>query len=104
SVTQPAYSHTNDEGWHLVPYHSAAAAFNEVKWFAGMSDSEAFRIRDMGFEISDITPMSTRATSVASATEIESDFSPELVLMVMTDPERENPEFSSTPNRQLSRL
>ncbi|KAL3884910.1 hypothetical protein ACJMK2_025009 [Sinanodonta woodiana] len=36
-----------------------------------MADSEAFRIRDMGFEISDITPMSTRATSVASATEIK---------------------------------
>ncbi|KAL3884717.1 hypothetical protein ACJMK2_024829 [Sinanodonta woodiana] len=54
-----------------------------------MADSEAFRIRDMGFEISDITPMSTRATSVASATEIESDFSPEIILCVMTDPERD---------------
>ncbi|KAL3881922.1 hypothetical protein ACJMK2_028308 [Sinanodonta woodiana] len=54
-----------------------------------MCDSESFRIRDMGFEISDITPMSTRATSVASSIEIESDFSPELILMVMTDPERD---------------
>lgn len=89
AVTQPAYTHTNDEGWHLIPYHSPVAAFNETKWFAGMADSEAFRIRDMGFEITDITPMSTKATSVAAATEIESDFSPELVLQVMTDPERD---------------
>ncbi|KAL3854167.1 hypothetical protein ACJMK2_013445 [Sinanodonta woodiana] len=89
ALVQPAYSHTNDEGWHLIPYHSAAAAFNEVKWYSGVTEAEAFRIRDMGFEISDITPMSTRATSVASATEIESDFSPELILMLMVDPERD---------------
>lgn len=91
-ITTPGtskFTYTNDEGFHFIPYYSPAAAFNEVKWMSGMLDAEAFRIRDMGFEITDITPMTTRATSIASSTEIESDFSPELVLMVMTDPERD---------------